>query len=152
MIAAFSVDRWTFQRCTNNKKKHNCSKNFREINLLILLILYSKESVDSVDLFNSVDFLIQKKPKAHLEVPSISARAAAPIAFAAWSSVCFTCYHHDTVPETNITRENRPGPKWKFHLPIIPFSGPNLLLVSGRVNYLPTVNQILGGLQLVHIF
>ena len=66
-------------------------------------------------------------------------------------SVCFTCYHHDTVPETNITPENRLGPKRKFHLPTIPFSGPNLLLVSGRVNYLPTVNQILGRPQLIHI-
>ena len=64
-------------------KKTQLFQEFQRINLLILLILYSKESVDSVDLFNSVDFLIQKKPKAHLEVPSISARAAAPIAFAA---------------------------------------------------------------------
>jgi len=86
LIAAFSVDRWTFQRCTNNKKTQ-LFQEFQRINLLILLILYSKESVDSVDFFNSVDLLIQKKPKAHLEVPSISARAAAPIAFAAWFCV-----------------------------------------------------------------
>ena len=41
--------------------------------------------------------------------------------------------HIYTLPETNITPENRPSQK-EFHLPTIHFSGGELL-VSGRVQY-----------------
>ena len=42
-------------------------------------------------------------------------------------------YRIFTIPKTNIATENRPGPKRKIHLPTIPLSGVNTLLVSGRI-------------------
>ncbi len=46
------------------------------------------------------------------------------------------CLEHktDILPETNITSDNRLGPKRKCHFQSINSSGVNLLLVSGRVS------------------